>query len=61
MAKKYESEEQKDPVLIDYEELEKIGVELIEEDLIDIDNNTLKHDSLILSSLIFSYLMRKNK
>lgn len=61
MAKKYENEEQKDPVLIDYEELEKIGVELIEEDLIDIDNNTLKHDSLILSSLIFSYLMRKNK
>ena len=61
MAKRYESEEQKDPVLIDYEELEKIGVELIEEDLIDIDNNTLKHDSLILSSLIFSYLMRKNK
>ena len=56
MAKRYESEEQKDPVLIDYEELE-----LIEEDLIDIDNNTLKHDSLILSSLIFSYLMRKNK
>ena len=54
MAKRYESEEQKDPVLIDYEELEKIGVELIEEDLIDIDNNTLKHDSLILSSLIFS-------
>ena len=61
MAKRYESEEQKDPVLIDYEELEKIGVELIEEDLIDIDNDTLKHDSLILSSLIFSYLMRKNK
>ena len=61
MAKRYESEEQKDPVLIDYEELEKLGVELIEEDLIDIDNNTLKHDSLILSSLIFSYLMRKNK
>ena len=61
MAKRYESEEQKDPVIIDYEELEKLGVELIEEDLIDIDNNTLKHDSLILSSLIFSYLMRKNK
>ena len=61
MAKRDESEEQKDPVLIDYEELKNIGVELIEEDLIDIDNNTLKHDSLILSSLIFSYLMRKNK
>ena len=59
MAKKYESEEQKDPVLIDYSELEKIGVELIEHDLLTIDDNTLKHDSLKLSSLIFSYLMRK--
>ena len=60
MAKKYESEEQKDPVLIDYEELEKIDVELIEDDLMIIDtDNTLKHNSLKLSSLIFSYLMRK--
>ncbi len=60
MAKKYESEEQKDPVLIDYEELEKIGVELLEDDLMIIDeDNTLKHNSLKLSSLIFSYLMRK--
>ncbi len=59
MAKKYESEEQKDPVLIDKEELEKIGVELIADDLLTIDDNTLKHDSLKLSSLIFSYLMRK--
>ena len=59
MAKKYESEEQKDPVLIYYEELEKIGVELIEDDLMIIDkDNTLKHNSLKLSSLIFSYLMR---
>ena len=60
MAKKYETEEQKDPVLIDYEEIAKIGTELIEEDLMIIDtDNTLKHDSLKLSSVIFSYLMRK--
>ena len=60
MAKKYETEEQKDPVLIDYEELDRIGVELIEDDLMIIDtDNTLKHNSLKLSSLIFSYLMRK--
>ena len=58
MARRYETEEQKDPVLIDYDELEKIGVELIEDDLITIDDNTLKHNSLKLSSLIFSYLMR---
>ena len=60
MAKKYETEEQKDPVLIDYKALEKMGVELIEDDLVIIDeDNTLKHNSLKLSSLIFSYLMRK--
>ena len=60
MAKKYETKEQKNPVLIDYEEIEKIGVELIEDDLMIIDkDNTLKHDSLKLSSVIFSYLMRK--
>ena len=60
MAKKYETEEQKDPVLIDYEELKEMGVELIEDDLVIIDeDNTLKHNSLKLSSLVFSYLMRK--
>ena len=60
MAKKYETEEQKDPVLIDYEELKEMGVELIEDDLVIIDeDNTLKHNSLKISSLIFSYLMRK--
>ena len=60
MAKKYETEEQTDPVLIDYEEIAKIGTELIEDDLMIIDkDNTLKHDSLKLSSVIFSYLMRK--
>ena len=59
MAERYESEEQKDPVIIDYEELNNIGVELIEDDLITIaDDNTLKHNSLKLSSLIFSYLMK---
>ena len=62
MAKKYETEEQKDPVLIDYEEIAKIGTELIEEDLMIIDtDNTLKHDSLKLSSVIFSYLMKRKK
>lgn len=60
MAKKYESEEQKDPVLIDYDALKDLDVELIEDNLMIIEkDNTLKHDSLKLSSLIFSYLMRK--
>ncbi len=58
IAKKYETEEQKEPVIIDYEELEKVGVELIEDDLIIVEDNILRHNSLKLSSLIFSYLMR---
>ena len=58
IAKKYETEEQKEPVIIDYEELEKVGLELIEDDLIIVEDNILRHNSLKLSSLIFSYLMR---
>ncbi len=59
IAKKYETEEQKDPILIDYKELEELGVELIEDDLIVIEDNIIRHDSLKVSSLIFSYLIRR--
>ncbi len=58
IAEKYETEEQKDPVKVDYEKLEKLDVELIESDLIIIEDNVLRHDSLKLSTIIFSYLMR---
>lgn len=59
IAKKYETTEQKDPVKIDYKNIERLGIELIEEDLIIIEDETLRHHSLKLGSLIFSYLMRK--
>lgn len=59
MAEKYSTKEQKEPVRIDYKTIEKLGVELIEDDLIVVENNILRHNSLKLSSLIFSYLMRK--
>lgn len=58
IAEKYSTAEQKEPVKIDYENIKKEGVELIEDDLIVIENNILRHNSLKLSSLIFSYLMR---
>ena len=58
VAQKYSTDEQKDPVIIDRKKLKEIGVELIEEDLIVVENNILRHNSLKLSSLIFSYLMR---
>ena len=58
MLKKYESEEQKDRVPIDYENINKGNYELIEEDLLTTADGTIKHNSLKLSSVIFSYLMR---
>ena len=58
IAEKYSTAEQKEPVKIDYQELEKVGVELIEDDLIIVEDNILRHNSLKLSSLIFSYLMK---
>ena len=58
IAKKYATEEQKDPVPIDYEEVKKMGVELIEGGLIVIEDNRIRHNSLRLSSMVFSYLMR---
>lgn len=58
IAKKYYTEEQKDPVTIDHDKLKELGVELIEDDLIIVEDNILRHNSLKLSSLIFSYLMR---
>lgn len=58
IAQKYETEEQKDPIPIDYEKIENLDVELIESDLIVIEDNVLRHDSLKLSTIVFSYLMR---
>ena len=58
MVEKYSTTEQKDPVKIDYPVLATLDVELIEADLLAIVDNTLKHHSQKLSSLIFSYLMR---
>lgn len=58
IVKKYEKEENKDPVAIDYARLDNLGIELIEDDLVVVDDNTIRHNSLKLSSLIFSYLMR---
>ena len=58
IIKKYEIEEQKDVVLVDKENIEKMGIELIENDLLTIVDNTIRHNSLKLSSEVFSYLMR---
>ncbi len=58
ILKKYETEEEKDPVMIDYKNLRNRKLELIESDLLTTIDNTIRHNSLKLSSIIFSYLMR---
>jgi uncharacterized cofD-like protein len=55
---KYKTEEQKDKVRIDYANINKAKYELIEEDILTTEDGTIKHNSLKLSSVIFSYLMR---
>lgn len=57
LVKKYETEEQKDPVILDKENLDSI--EIIEDDLITDVDGTFKHDTMRLAFLIFEYLLRK--
>jgi len=58
MLKKYETEEQKDQVRIDKENMVNKKYEVIEEDLLTTEEGKITHNSLKLSSVIFSYLMR---
>lgn len=57
MIENYEKE-RKEPVQIDYESLKELNIELIEDDLITVEDGTIKHNGLKISSMIFSYLMR---
>ena len=58
ILEKYSREEDKDFVKIDYENIEKGNYELLESDLLTTADGTIKHDSLKLSAIIFSYLMK---
>ena len=54
----YVTEEQKDPVKIDKNKINKMNVELIESDVFKIEDGFLRHDSIKLATLIMYYLMR---
>ena len=60
MIDKYHREEEKSKVNIDYAKLDSLGVELIESDLLTLENGTLKHDSLLLSTVVFAKFYDKN-
>jgi len=60
MAKFYETEEQKDPVLLDNSIVEKMNIEIISDDFTYItQNNLLRHDNIKVGFHIFYYLMQK--
>lgn len=59
MITKYETLEQKDPVVLDKDKLK--GIELISNNYITIDNEHLRHDTILLSLDIFKYLITKKK
>ena len=55
LLNKYASEEQKDQVVVDFENLN--GTKVIASNFFQIQNNMIRHDSLKLSLAIFSYLL----
>jgi len=59
IAKKYSTSEQKDPVILDEDKLQKMNVEVIKENLISIEDDIIRHDSLKTAYLIFKYLMEE--
>ena len=61
LAYKYLSTEQKDPVLIDYDETKKNVKKIIEDNLITIENGVFRHDTLKLGYLLFSDVLRLKK
>lgn len=59
MAKFYETQEQKDPVVYDEENFNELNLQVIGDDFTFItDNNLLRHDNIKLGFHIFYYLMK---
>ena len=57
IRKKYENLEQKDPVLLDRENIK--DVEIISNNYVTVENDYLRHDAVLLSFDIFKYLITK--
>ncbi len=61
MARRYESLEQKDPVELDREASEALGVRVISDDYVTVKNDLLRHNVLKLGMHIFGYLLEEKK
>ena len=58
LVKKYQTEEQKDPIILDKE---NINANVIEDSIYEVENGSIRHDSLKTAYLIFSYLMKDSE
>lgn len=57
IVKNYETTEQKDLVEMDYDNLEKMNLDIIDNDYIMIDNGMIRHNTLRVAIDILSYLL----
>ena len=55
----YLTKENKTPVLLDREAVEAQGARIVEDDLIALEDGSIRHDAMKTAFLIFSYLMGK--
>ena len=60
LADKYATEEQKDPVVVDRDNIKKMCKEAILDDLVIIENDVFRHDYFKLGYLIFSLTFNHN-
>ncbi len=60
LADKYATEEQKDPVILDRDELKRLCKEVIIDDLVIVEKNVFRHDYFKLGYLIFSLTFNHN-
>ena len=58
IIEKYSTLEQKDPVICDNDELDALGIRVINDDFVSIEQEMIRHDTLKLSFHIFSILLR---
>ncbi len=57
VRERYLSSENKRIVQVDHDTLEKMGVQVIEDDIFCVENEKIRHNALKTAFLIFSYLM----
>lgn len=57
---KYHRDEEKEPVIIDSKNLSKFNFKLIKSDFVNVENGSLKHDTIKLSLKVFEELIKNN-